>query len=318
MEHRIIEEPRYSQVQPQRASIRSNMDHGRSQSPILRERQSSIFMAPPRKPTRIVLDEFGNEYLEPVTMTTSRQSMAPPTRYREPEVIYDRAPMRAVSARIPHEAYEENGVIYRRASPPVARRVVTQPEHGGMQGDFKLYRQREYSTRPSAPGEDFVQVRAPERRPVQYYEEPMRERTAAPIMRPETVRYEIPREHAGRVQSVRPEGSVREYAIHMNPEPPREHVPTRREYSVRPEAQNVEYGYDGRLEVRREVVPQGYREYSTRPSEVVQRREYAPVQMEGYYEERRPAQEIAFIERPRAREASVVVYTDDGRREMYR
>jgi hypothetical protein len=54
--------------------------------------------------------------------------------------------------------------------------------------------------------------------------------------------------------------------------------------------------------------------------ETAPRREYLPVQEgERYYEElppRRPA-EIAFIERPRAREASVVVYADD-RREVYR
>jgi hypothetical protein len=54
--------------------------------------------------------------------------------------------------------------------------------------------------------------------------------------------------------------------------------------------------------------------------DAIPRRQQVPVvDDERFYEEvpRRPA-EIAFIERPRARESSVLVYADDVRREVYR
>jgi hypothetical protein len=123
-----------------------------------------------------------------------------------------------------------------------------------------------------------------------HFEEAPREYVErAPSTRPEAVRYEIPREYASRLQSVRPEPPPREYAS-----------------SVRPEA-------------RREVIPQSQREFSVRPIDSIPRRQQVPVADERYYEEvpRRPA-EIAFIERPRARESSVLVYANDVRREVYR
>jgi len=62
-------------------------------------------------------------------------------------------------------------------------------------------------------------------------------------------------------------------------------------------------------------------EYSVRPLDSIPRREQIIASdSDRYYEEapsRRPA-EVAFIERPRAREASVMVYADDVRREVYR
>ena len=107
------------------------------------------------------------------------------------------------------------------------------------------------------------------------------------------MKYEVPREYAPRLSSVRPEPPLREYAA-----------------SVHPEA-------------RREMVGLPVREYSVRPVESSPRREYV---MEGdgvrRYEgdARRPA-ELAFIEQPSQREASVLVYADDVRRvarEVYR
>jgi hypothetical protein len=295
VDRRVQEEPRYYREPVPRASVRPDADRERSRSPIMRERRSPVLMAPPRKAMRIVVDEYGNEYIDPTPVPPMRQSMAPPIRYRESDVVYERAPMRAVSARAPVEAYEDDGVIYRRPSPPIPRRVITQPEYAvPAPPEYRSYRQREYSVRPSAmapPGEEFVQIRAPERRHVSHYEEPHREYTRAPSVRPEPMRYEIPREYVGRLQSVRPEAPPREYAT-----------------SVHPEA-------------RREMVPQPQREYSARPAEAIPRREHltAP-EGERYYEEvqgRRPV-EVAFIERPRARESSVMVYADDVRREVYR
>jgi hypothetical protein len=285
------EEPRYY---PVGASVRADADRDRSRSPIMRERRSPVAMAPPRQ-VRIVIDEFGRKY-EPVSAPIPRQSIAPPLRYRDPEVLYERAPARTVSNRIPVDAYGEEEVVYRRPASPVVvpRRVVTQPEYAlPAQPEYRSYRQREYSVRPVAPhGDEYMQVReAPERRQMSHFEEAPREYIQrAPSTRPEPVRYEIPREYAGRVQSVRPEAPPREYAA-----------------SVRPEA-------------RREVIPQSQREYSVRPMDAMPRRQVPMVDDDRYYEEvpsRRPA-EIAFIERPRARESSVLVYSDDVRREVYR
>ncbi|PBP24764.1 hypothetical protein BUE80_DR004299, partial [Diplocarpon rosae] len=274
-----------------RASVRPEADRERSRSPIYRERRSPISMAPPRQPMRIIIDEFGRKYYEPVAAPSLRQSMAPPISYREGSVIYERAPLRTVSGRLPAE-YTRDGVVYRASSPTpvVPRRVVTQPDYA-LPGppEYRAYRQREYSVRPTAmaaPSEEYVQIRG---RPMSPAVERREYVQRAPSAYPE-VRYEIPREYA-RVQSVRPEGPPREYAA-----------------SVRPEA-------------RREMIPQVQREYSVRPVDAipVPRRQIV-AEGERYYEEeamRRPA-EVAFIERPRAREASVMMYADDVRRDVYR
>lgn len=315
IDRRVVDEPRYIREQVSRASVRPELDHERSRSPIFRA-ESSVRMAPPRRPMRIVLDEFGNEYLEPIP------TMAPPPRYREPELLYERAPSRAVSARMPVEAYDEGGIVYRRASPLPARRVVTQPEYAVAPPDHRVYRQREYSVHPPTGGEEFVQIRAPERRPVAYFDEPVRELTRAPSVRPEAIRYELPREYPQRMQSVRPEGALpREYATSVHPDVRREvqHQPIR-EYSVRPEVPLREYASSVRPDMRREAISAGQREYSVRPVETLQRREYLPAHEGQYYEEaplRRPT-EISYIERPRQREGSVMVYADNVRREVYR
>jgi len=291
-DRRIYEEPVYYQEHVSRASVRPDADRERSRSPIARERRSPIPMGPPRRPIRVIVDEHGREYIDPTPPPAPRYSVAPPPRYRDQEALYERAPPRSVSGRAPTDAYEEDGVIYRRQSPPAVmpRRVVTQPEYG-LAPEYRSYRQREYSVRPMAPpGEEYIQIRgAPERRQMSHFDEAPREYLPRPMsVRPEPVpvRYEIPREYVGR-QSVHPEA------------PPRE-------YSVRPEA-------------RREVIVQPPRDYSVRPGEHVVRREPIP-DAERYYEEapRRPA-EVTYIERPRAREASVMVYEDDARREpIYR
>jgi hypothetical protein len=293
-ERRIYEEPTYYREPIPRYSVRPDANRERSRSPIIRERRSPIPMAPPRAPVRIVVDAYGREYIDPTPAPPLRQSMAPPARYRDSEVVYERAPMRTVSARVPVDAYEEDGVVYRRPSPPIAvpRRVITQPEYA--RPEYRAYRQREYSVRPTAmgpPGEEYVQIRGSiERRQPSHFEEVPREYVGhAPSMRPEPVKYEIPREYVGRLQSVRPEPPPREYAT-----------------SVRPEA-------------RREVPMQSQREFSLRPGESITRRDHAiGVENERYYDEGRRPAEVAFIERPRAREASVVVYADDVRREIYR
>ncbi|RDW79623.1 hypothetical protein BP6252_04261 [Coleophoma cylindrospora] len=320
VDRRIDEPPRYYRDLPPRASVRPDVDRDRSRSPIMRERASPIPMGPPRHPVRIIVDEYGREYIDP---TPVRPAMAPPARR---EIYYERAPTRAVSSRAPVETFEENGVLYRRASPiaMAPRRVVTQPEYSDP--EYRQYRQREYSVRPmgppseefvrqreysvrpsmappaddylrqreysvrpmAPPGEEYIPIRAPIRREATYLEEvPPREYIRAPSVRPETVRYELPREYVGRLQSVRPEVPGREYTGSVRPEALREvAIPPQREYSVRP----VE-----------------------RP-----RREYIMDAGDRYYEGGREAERVTYMERP-APEAGDVVYAGDGiRREVYR
>jgi hypothetical protein len=318
-DRKLHEQPIYYREPIPRAIVRPEADRERSRSPVIRERRSSPApMGPPRRPVRIIVDEYGREYIDPTPI-----SSMPPPRYRDSEVVYERAPMRSVSVRAPAEQYEEDGIIYRRPSPPsvTPRRVVTQPEYAS---DYRAYRQREYSARPMAPpGEEYVQMRAPERRPVSQYEEAPREYAPrAASVRPEPVRYEEPPREYIRAPTARPEAirydeAPREYirAATARPEPVRYELP--REYrlqSVRPEPPLREHNASVRPEARREMA----REFSVRSGEIPQ-----PHDHERYYDERngpsRNPGEIAFIERPRGgREASVMVYTDDVRREMYR
>lgn len=228
VDRRPREGPVYYREPIPRASVRPDADRERSRSPIVRDRRSPVPMGPPRQPVRIVVDSYGREYIDPNPPPPIRQSVAPPTRYREAEVVYERAPVTTVSGRAPVE-YEEDGVIYRRPASPavVPRRVVTQPEFAVPEN--RAYRQREYSVRPMAPpGEEYIQLRgAPERRQMSHCDEAPREyvpRVASVRPPPEEpVRYDIPREYVSRVQSVRPEGAPRELAAQ-----------SQREYSVRP------------------------------------------------------------------------------------
>ncbi|KAJ8071360.1 hypothetical protein OCU04_001690 [Sclerotinia nivalis] len=291
VDRHIIEEPRYYTERERpvlsRMSVRPDADRERSRSPIMRERRSPIPMGPPRQPVRIIVDAYGREYIDPTPAPSMRQSVAPiARRHDDGELYYERAPVRTMSTRPPVETFEEDGVLYRRASPVLAapRRVITQPEYA--QPDYRSYREREYSVRPTPmgpPGEGYVRVGAqPERRQVSHYDEAPREYISRPqSVRPEAIRYEVPREYVGRLSSVRPEAPLREYP-----------------------------------EVRREVMAPPRREFSVRPTEIIPR-SHQPTAAEGerYYEveNHRPA----IIERPREREGSVFVYADDLPRKVY-
>jgi hypothetical protein len=311
---RVYEEPVYYREPIPRASVRPDADPERSRSPVMRERRSSPPpMAPPRRPVRIYVDEYGREYIDPAPVPTMRQSVAPP-RYREPEVIYERAGPRSVSGRAPTDVYEEDMIT-------VPRRVVTQPEYA-IPTEYRSYREREYSTRPMPPpGQEFVHIRAPERRPAGPPETEYISR--APSVRPELPRYEeAPREYV-RSSTVRPEvkydGGPREYlrAPSVRPESVRYEIPRDyRQPTLRPEPPLREYAASIRPEAYREA-PQ--REYSVRPVESVPQlgpngeRFYEEIPVQG----RNPI-EATYIERPRLREASVMAYADEARREVYR
>ncbi|KAF9881354.1 hypothetical protein CkaCkLH20_01504 [Colletotrichum karsti] len=265
---------------------------GRSRSPLMRERGSPLMGPPKAPPARVVMDPIsGRRYYEPV----GRQSAAPPPRPADPEILFERAPTRAHTRRPAPDSHDDD-VIYQRTSPMYAapRRVVTQPEYA-IPDPHRVYRQREYSTRPMAPpaGEEYVQVRGgTERRLVEEVprEYMMRATTARPT---ETVRYELPREY-GRVQSVRPE-----------------QLPIQ------------DYGAPMHHDSRREVIQPGPRSYSVRPAAEPQvvRREYSvrPVEQQ-YYGQPAPARgeaEVSYIERPRVA-APEIYYADEAPRQVYR
>ncbi|KAI0548779.1 hypothetical protein F4679DRAFT_549350 [Xylaria curta] len=211
-----------------RMSARPYPDRARSRSPIVIERRSSAMPPPSAPPRRIVIDEYGREYIEPIrTATVSRQSVVPSVRPGDHEVIYERAPIRAAS-RIPApEIVGEDGVIYRRASPGYAhRRVVTQPDYDT---GFRSYRERDYPVQSLGhPSQEFVQIRGPAEHVSQEYLP-----RAASVRPVETVPYD-------RLGSTRPDIPPRQYAASVHPDARRQIAPhVGRDYSVRPTEMDI-------------------------------------------------------------------------------
>lgn len=281
----IQEAPRYYKDLPPRASVRPHTDRERSRSPIMRDRRSPILMAPPRlPPARIVIDDYGHQYYAPAPIpVTSRYSVAPTSRPGDEDVIYERASVRPVPRPVA-DLYEEDGVVYRRSSPPLqtSRRVISQTD---QDADYRSYRQRDYSSRPIAlapPSDEYVRIKEPIEtgQPSYVIEAPSGYAPAAYAprarsVRPEVLRDREPREYVTRVQSVRPEPPPKDYASSIRPEVVRDGV--HREYvtklqSVRPEALNQEYSGSMRREVVREAVPREYitRVQSVRPEQLPQ------------------------------------------------
>jgi hypothetical protein len=322
-----VQEPRYYREPPIASSTAIRMDatRERSRSPVLRERQSPILMAPPPRlaTSRIVIDEYGRQYYTAVP-SLSRQSVAPQSRIIEQDFIYDRPPPRIIGRPV-QQIYEDDGVVYRQPSPQYVpqRRVVTLPEN---LIEPQSYRQREYSTRPMParpPADDYlatgegepIEIRQreystrppPPRSPVDDYV-----RLAEPVQRRQMTHFEEPpREYQSRMGSVRPEG--------FRHEVPREYIV--RAQMSRPESIRREYAASVRPEGRREIPSQIIREYSMRPGEAeMVRQEYMPPPMDGYQPARpaarRIAEESVYIPR---REMQQDVYQDDVRQEpMYR
>ncbi|CAJ2513796.1 Uu.00g019150.m01.CDS01 [Anthostomella pinea] len=259
-----------------RMSVRPYADRARSQSPV---------MAPPSAPppSRIVVDEYGREYLEPVRASTvARRSVMPSARPGDHEVIYERAPIRATSRMPGSESFEGDGVLYRRAASPsfAPRRIITQPEYST---DYRSYRERDYSTQPMGPPDQgLVQIRGgAERR----------------------ISEQMPREYLSRATSVRPVDAAQYYE---------------RPQSTRPEVPYRQYAPSVHTEGRREVVPHVLREFSVRPAESeMPRREYSVRPAERYYDRPPPRdEEVKYIDRPRTVQQEIV-YADDGRRQVY-
>ncbi|KAI1807141.1 hypothetical protein F4811DRAFT_506971 [Daldinia bambusicola] len=263
-----------------RTSVRPYTDRARSRSPVVVERRSPT-MAPPAPPPRVLVDQYGREYFDPPRPSAvTRHSVVPPPRLNEREVIYERVPLRAPS-RMAGETFEEDGIIYRRASPTFApRRVITQPEYGV---DYRSYRERDYSTQPmGAPNQEYVSARG------------------VPAGRgPE----EISRDYLPRALSVRPPEAVPYY---------------NRVEAVRPEVPSRRYAASVHPEVRRDAVPAVVHEFGARPVERdLPRREFSIQPVERYYD--RPPhheEEVTYIERPRAAQQEII-YADHSRRQVY-
>ncbi|KAI1430239.1 hypothetical protein F5Y12DRAFT_722809 [Xylaria sp. FL1777] len=265
-----------------RMSVRPYADRARSRSPIIVERRSSAMPPPTAPPRRIVIDEYGREYLEPVrTTSVSRQSVVPPTRPGDHEVVYERAPTRAAS-RIPApEIVGEDGVIYRRASPGYApRRVITQPEYGT---GFRSYRERDYLMQPMAapPSQEFVQIRGTaEHRLTEH----------------------VPREYLPRAASVRPV----------------EPVPYERLTSSRPDIPPRQYAASVHPDARREIAPHVGGDYSVRQTEMeIPQRAYSVRPVERYYEQPPREGDITYVERPRAAHQEVLYPGNSTSRQVY-
>jgi hypothetical protein len=284
----LQEAPRYYRDLPPRATVRLHADRERSRSPIMRDRRSPILMAPPPRlpPARIVIDDYGQQYYAPAPVpVSSRRSVAPASRPGDEDLIYERTSVRPVPRPVP-DLYEEDGVVYRRSSPPLttSRRVISQAD---LDVDYRSYRQREYSSRPivlAPPPDEYVRIREPlETRQPEYALEtpagyaPLGYAPRARSVRPEATRDEVPREYVTRVQSVRPELPPKDYASSVRPETirgdaaPREYVT--RLQSARPEALNPDYNTASmRREPIREGVPREYiaRVQSVRPEQIPQ------------------------------------------------
>ena len=260
-----------------RTSVRPYHTRGRSRSPVMTDRRSPPMAPPGVLPTRIILDEYGHQYIEPPrpASTVRPVSTIPPNRSGEPEIIYERPSMRAGSRMPGTDTFEQDGILYRRASPPVpSRRVVTQPDYRGT--EYRNYRERDYPIQPAreAPPQEYVQYGgATERRPEDFSREY--------FSRPISVRPIEVDAYRGRLQSTRPEAPPRQYTT-----------------SVRP---------DG----TREIMPPLIHEYGARPTEAdLPRREFSARPVERYYERPLPRDdEVTYIEQPRAAQPEVV-YAD--------
>lgn len=244
--------------------VRPAVERDRSRSPIMIDERAPSIMGPPQLPaSRVVVDEFGREYIDPsprpepviirrsvaprplyadrddyydpgrTTTRVIRRSIAPASVHGEPELIYERAPPSRATSVMPGPNRYDEEMVYRGPTSPAGftttRRVVTRPEYAP---EYRYYRERDYPPQPpSQPVGEYYEVRSTaETRPSMC--EPPREY----LVRSTTVRPEMAggaRPEAGRMSSVRPEPIPSEYGapIHLDD---RQAMPPPRAYSVRP------------------------------------------------------------------------------------
>ncbi|KAJ4406812.1 hypothetical protein N0V82_010038 [Gnomoniopsis sp. IMI 355080] len=257
--------PYYDSRDLPRTIIRPAADRDRSRSPVLVEERAPGVMGPPQLPTRIVVDEFGREYIEPpsrqepviirrsvaprpvygdredyhdpsrASSRIVRRSVAPASVHGEPEVVYERAPPPRATSVMPGSSRYDEEVVYRTPASPTGyspagytttRRVVARSEYPP---EYRYYRERDYPSQPPGrPVGGYYEVRDP--RPA-LGGQPHRDY----VVRSTTVRPEpSARPDVVRMSSVRPEPTPGEYGAPIPLDA--QAMPPPRSYSVRPMA----------------------------------------------------------------------------------
>ena len=216
------------QNQPLANSHGSNhMGHDRSPSPPAHRMPQSptTRMAPP--PRRIVIDQWGNRFMEAPMAVERHASVAPLTRASDLEHRYDSVVPRSASVvRHPNlMKIGDDGQYVRGAPSPISAysaptRAMVEPRgdmsdeasyttHGGGQPVTGFSNTRPVARYEEVPDQDTRIIRMRSVRPVEKgHDESLHsdERNIrVQSVRPQEYQYEAPREHFVRVQSVRPE-----------------------------------------------------------------------------------------------------------------
>ncbi|KAK7523399.1 hypothetical protein IWZ03DRAFT_302045 [Phyllosticta citriasiana] len=114
--------------------------------------RTPAMMAPPPRPRRIVVDQYGNRYYAEPAVPDIRASVAPPMRVRSgavEEMLYERSRTRAPTLQPVARAveYEDEGV-QRMPPPPQHRRFYEEAAELEPVDVHRGYRKRDYSMRP--------------------------------------------------------------------------------------------------------------------------------------------------------------------------
>ncbi len=225
-----------SAAQLHRASVQphpvAHVPHDRSPSPPLSRVPQSppgrqpLTMAPP--PRRIIIDQYGNRFLEAPVHVERQVSVAPGPRGTAYEPRYEQVTSRSASVRQPQLVSVDEGHYVRRAPSTVPYEYARGPrirQVVGPQGD--VYEDDQYVPRDDG---SHVAEYAGNRQTRHYEEAPVPQERIVRMqsVRPVERQYEVARENVTRVQSVRPQPRI----VSLGEKPVRQ-------ISVRPENGSV-------------------------------------------------------------------------------
>lgn len=259
--------PRASQdpSQQYRASAQPLPRYGpdRSPSPALLQlqrspppRHGSVVMAPP--PRRIVVDQYGNRFIEAPVPPERQMSIVPLGRPNDYDSRYE--PTRATSVRNPSFEHQAEPRYVQRAPSPASPRYIEYAPPARTRSlvpENDRYREGAYPL----PSDSVRIVRYPETQIGRFEEMPRPGEavTRMPSVRPMGSHYEMPREPITRVQSVRPE---RERIIDLSGR--RETMPQPvRQVSVRPDEMYMRQPGPVEERPRYQYAPETERRYFT-------------------------------------------------------
>ncbi|KAL2040331.1 hypothetical protein N7G274_006774 [Stereocaulon virgatum] len=202
----------------------------------------SIAMAPP--PRRIIVDQWGNRFMEAPVPVERQVSVAPVMRGTEYDARYEQVSPRNGSVRQRQLVSVDEGQYIRKGASPAfleypapsrIRQVI------GPRGD--IYEEEQYVTRNEGP----QIAEYSDHRPAGRYEEvpaPQEKIVRMRSVRPVERQYEMPREQIARLQSVRPQPRI----VSLG-ERPEQRSQVIRPISVRPEigsSRQMSYAVDDR------------------------------------------------------------------------